>query len=82
MSKSMFLLEVYVDSSYGASMPFKRRISDSVDAIEEWLKSNAQKWASLPIAVECDNYGDGIIYVSNDKDCVLYKFRTTSIAVI
>ena len=82
MNKSMFLLEVCEKSIYGNPMPFKRRISDNIDSIEEWIKSNAQKWALLPVAVECDYYGNGSIYLSDDPQCILYTFRTVNISTI
>jgi hypothetical protein len=82
MNKSMFLLEVYEKSIYGNKHIVKRRISDNISSIEDWIKSNAQRWALLPVTVECDYYGNGKIYLSDDPNCVLYSFSTTNIATI
>lgn len=81
---NMFLLEVYEDSAVStASNLFKRRIANSIDSIEDWMESNAQKWALLPVVVHYDDaYGNGTVSLKNDPDCVLYKFRTVNIGVI
>ena len=82
MNKSMFLLEVYEKSIYGNPMLFKRRISDSIMSIEDWIDANAQKWVLFPVSVEHDGYGNGKIYLSNNRDVVPYEFRTINIATI
>lgn len=82
MKKSMYLLEVCEKSIYGNECPFKRRISDSISSIEDWLNANAQKWVLLPVSVDCDDYGNGSIYLSDNPNCVVYTFRTTNIATI
>lgn len=79
MNKSMFLLEV-VD--YSTKRPFKRRISDSIGNIEDWLEANAQKWSLIPIEIDHDDYGNGIIYIKDDPKCILHTFSTKNIAII
>lgn len=77
----MFLLKVYVIGT--TPNLFKRRISNSIGSIEDWIESHAQKWAVLPVAVHYDDaYGNGTVSLKNDPDCVLYKFRTSNIGVI
>ncbi len=73
--KSMFLVEV---CDAGGKLSY-RRISESIGAIEDWLESNANKWAYVPVEVECDMYGNGTIHANGS---VWYTFRTTNIAVI
>lgn len=82
MNKSMYLLEVCEKNLYGNEYIFKRRISDNISSIEDWIKANAQKWVLLPVSVDCDGYGNGSIYLSYDHNCVLCTFRTTNIATI
>jgi len=82
MNKSeMFLLEVFDKSSLTATHLFKRRISDNIQSIEDWIISNAPKWSTLPVIVKCSNYGNGIIYLECSHK-VLYEFKTTNIALI
>lgn len=72
---TMFLLEVY---DAGGKLSY-RRISESIGAIEDWLESNAHKWAYVPVAVDCDMYGNGVIHANG---AVWYTFTTTNIAVV
>jgi len=77
----MFLLEVYAIGT--APTLFKRRISNNISSIEDWIELHAQKWAVLPVAVHyTDAYGNGTVSLKNDPNCVLYKFSTHNIAVI
>ena len=75
MLKSMLLLEVF-DRDGNL---IKRRISDNVYSIEDWLNANAFKWASVPVEVECDMYGDGTIHANG---AIWYTFHTTSIGTV
>lgn len=83
MSKmsEMFLLEVFETSSLTGAHLFKRRISDNIQSIEDWIMSNAQKWSTLPVIVKYSNYGNGIICLECSHK-VLYEFKTTNIALI
>lgn len=76
MSKQMFLLEVWSDRV------FKRRISESISAIEDWIDANAQKWVTVPVEVYHDGDGGGTIHFKGDRSCVFYKFSSTNIAVV
>lgn len=78
MKKSMFLLQVY-DCNCAV---FKRRISDNLSSIEDWVSENAQKWALLPVEVEHDGYGNGKVFLANDRNCVVFTYSATNIAVI
>jgi len=83
MNKSeMFLLEVFEKSALTGTQLFKRRISDNIQSIEDWIMSNAQKWSLLPITVECDEFGNGVVSLSNDANCTLYEFKTTNIGFL
>lgn len=73
---SMFLLEVH---DCGGKLSY-RRISESIGAIEDWLESNAHKWAHVPVEVQySDIDGDGVIHANGS---VWYTFHTTNIAVV
>lgn len=78
----IFLLEVFDKSSLTGTQLFKRRISDNIQSIEDWVVSNAPKWSLLPVTVECDEFGNGTVFLSNDANCTLYEFHTHNIAVI
>lgn len=78
MEKSMFLLQVY-DCNCTV---FKRRISDNLSSIEDWVSENAQKWAWLPVKVEHDGYGHGKVFLADNRDSVLFTYSATNIAVI
>lgn len=78
MKKSMFLLQVYDCNS----VVFKRRISDDLSAIEDWVDENAPKWSLLPVKVEHDGYGNGKVFLANDQNCVVFTYSATNIAVI
>ena len=78
MQKSMLLLEVFDRDG----RLFKRRIAYNYCAIEEWLEANAQKWAWLPVVVECDVYCNGIVRLSDDAKSIIYEFHTSNIAVL
>lgn len=78
-NKPMYLLEVFDVTSN--RYLFKRRISDNIDSIEDWVMANAQKWVLLPIEVECDGYGCGKVCLYNNHGTI-YEFKTTAIGVI
>lgn len=85
MTEFMFLLEVF-DSDGNL---FKRRIADSIDAIEDWLDVNAPLWGLWSVLIDDDGFGNGYIYEYVSEDELLeavedasYSFRTTNIAVI
>lgn len=72
----MFLLEVR-DTNNNL---FKRRIATTLSDIEDWVDSNAHKWAKIAVKVEHDYYGTGVVR-SNDN-MALYTYHATSIATI
>lgn len=76
MKNSMFLLEVY----YGHTL-YKRRISDSIEAIHDWLFDNAVKWENAVLDIVTTDDCHGTICLHNSKR-VLYTFKITNIAVI
>lgn len=78
MVKSMFLVEVY---TYIDPTLYRRRISENLYAIEDWLETYAQSWADYPIKIECDEYCNGTIKLCSD-DTILYTFSTTNIKVL
>ena len=78
MKKYMFLLQVY-DCNCTV---IKRRISDNLDSIEDWVSENAQKWALLPVEVEHDGYGRGKVFLASNRDCVLFTYSADNIGII
>lgn len=80
-TNSMFLLEVYNVTDPGNRYLFKRRISDSIMSIEDWVNDHAKKWAFYAVDVTHDGYGNGKVYIRGDKTPI-FEFTTTSIAVI
>ena len=78
MDNYHFLLEVRDSDGFVT----KRRISHSLDAIEDWIEQNAQKWALPPVKVEHDGYGGGKVYVTYDPDCVIFTYSATNIDII
>ena len=78
MSNSMFLLEVRNSSNE----VFKRRITDNLCAVEDWIEHNAQKWAVLPVQVEHNGYGGGEVYLANSRNSVVFTYTSTAIGII
>lgn len=78
MKKFMFLVEVYDCNN----VLFKRRISDNITSIEEWLDDVAQNWVLLPIEVEHDGYGNGKVVLAGNHDIVVYTFSTHNIGFL
>lgn len=79
---TMFLLEVYDRTIYGNKHLFKRRISDSIGNIEDWLHEHAPNWAIVPVEIKCDEYGSGIIHIKGHEESDLFTFYTTEIAMV
>jgi hypothetical protein len=77
----MFLLEVYNVTDPSNRYLFKRRISGSILSIEDWIDSNAQKWAFYAVDVTHDGNGNGAVYIRGDKNPI-FEFTTTNIAII
>ena len=82
MLNSMFLVEVYDNKGD----LFKRRITDNPWKAEDWITNTLVKRCpySNSLEVAFDGYGNGeVIY--HESDCeheVVYKIKTTNIAVI
>ena len=83
MSKtsSMFLLEVYDVTDPSDSRIHKRRISESIMSIEDWIDDNAHKWCFYAVDVHHDGYGNGKICIRGDKNAI-FEFTSRNIAVI
>lgn len=77
----MFLVEVFDKSSLTGTRLFKRRISDNIQSIEDWIRLTAPKWSTLPVIVKCSNYGNGIICLECSHK-ILYEFKTTNIGFL
>ena len=80
----MFLLEVYDKSIYsGRPSLFKRRIAHDISSIEDWIKTNAPKWAILPVEVVFDDDDcSGEVYLRGEKTSPIFTFCIHNIAVI
>lgn len=78
---SMYLLEVYNTSIPGERTLFKRRISECILSIEEWIDHHAQKWVFYAVDIKHDGYGNGAVYLRGDNTPV-FEFTTTAIAAI
>lgn len=77
----MYLVEIY--DAQGKL--FKRRISNNLSKIEDWILANYRKWTSYPSPViHLDDYGCGdIIQHYDDLDYVqIFKVVTANIATI
>ena len=79
----MYLLEVYQHSIFWSNPElFKRRLSNDVSSIEEWINDNAPKWTNVPVQVEHDGHGNGKVYLPGCSDSPMYTFQTSNISVI
>ena len=84
-NKSIFLVEVF-DSN---GKLFKRRVSDSISKIEDWVENAIIKnWClydnNYKLKTNLDDYGCGeIAYHPSNCECeVVFKIKTTNIAML
>lgn len=84
MKNQVFLVEVY--DNFGNL--YKRRISDNLFSIEDWVESNATKWDcpayNWRVEFQWDDFGNcSVVYHITDYECkIAFTIKTTNIATI